>query len=193
MVKEFMTGIRAIAMLWLLTAILYPAFFLVVGQGIFPYQANGSLITNAQGQVVGSALIGQTFTSANYFRDRPSVVSYSEGADAQATGLSSASNLAPGNPDLLARIKETIAELQQAGITPTADLIYASGSGLDPHISPAAAAAQVDSVATARGLDSAQVIQLIAAHTQGRFLGLFGEPCVNVTTLNVALDSLKTT
>lgn len=191
MVNEFITGIRATAVLWLMTAIIYPAFFLLIGQTILPYQANGSLITNMQGQVVGSALIGQTFTSAEYFRARPSAIAYSEGEDAQPTGLSGASNLAPSNPDLLTRVEETAAELQQAGITPTADLVYASGSGLDPHISSAAAAAQVQTVATARGLDPSQVTQLIAEHTQGRFLGLFGEQGVNVTTLNVALDSLS--
>lgn len=190
MVKEFITGIRAVAVLWLFTAIIYPAFFLLVGQIILPYQANGSLITNTQGTVVGSALIGQTFTSTNYFQTRPSTATYSEGEAAQSTGISGASNLAPSNPELLTRIKATAEELQQAGITPTADLLYASGSGLDPHISLEAAAAQVDSVAAARGLDAAQVSELIAQHTQGRSLGLFGEPGVNVTTLNMALDAL---
>lgn len=190
MVKELITGIRAVAVLWLFTAILYPAFFLLVGQTILPYQANGSLITNTQGTVVGSALIGQTFTSANYFRDRPSAIAYSEGEDAQPTGISGASNLAPSNPELLTRIQSTAEELQQAGITPTADLLYTSGSGLDPHISPESAAAQVNSVATARSLTVSQVSDLIAQHTQGRFLGLFGEPGVNVTALNMALDNL---
>lgn len=190
MVKEIVTGIRSTAVLWLLTAIVYPVFFLLVGQGIFPYQANGSLITDAQNRVVGSALIGQTFTSATYFRDRPSTINYSEGSDAQTTGTSGASNLAPSNPNLLTRVKATANELRQAGITPTADLLYTSGSGLDPHISPAAAAAQVNSVAAARNLAPAQVTQLIAENTQGRFLGLFGDPGVNVTTLNIALDNL---
>ena len=190
MVKEFVTGVRATAVLWLITAVVYPAFFWLVGQTILPYQANGSLITNTQGQVVGSALIGQTFTSAEYFRSRPSAVAYSEGEDAQPTGLSGASNLAPSNPDLLTRVEATAAELQQAGIAPTADLLYTSGSGLDPHISPATAAAQVDSVAAARGLDASQVAELVSDNTQGRFLALFGEPGVNVTTLNVALDNL---
>ena len=190
MVKEIVTGIRSTAVLWLLTAIIYPVFFLLVGQGIFPYQANGSLITDAQNRVVGSALIGQTFTSATYFRDRPSTISYSEGTDVQTTGTSGASNLAPSNPDLLTRIEATANELQQAGITLTADLLYTSGSGLDPHISPAAAAAQVNSVAAARNLTPDQITQLIAENTQGRFLGLFGDPGVNVTTLNVALDNL---
>lgn len=189
MVKEIIVAIRSMVALWLLAAVIYPAFFLLVG-GILPYQANGSLITNAQGEVMGSALLGQNFTSAEYFRARPSAVAYSEGPDAQPTGLSSASNLAPGNPDLLARITAIAAELQQAGIAPTADLLYMSGSGLDPHISPAAAIAQINTVAAARGLDPAQVIELVSAHTQGRFLGIFGEAGVNVTTLNVALDGL---
>lgn len=190
MIREITAGIRSTVVLWLLTAIIYPVFFLLVGQGIFPYQANGSLITDAQNRVVGSALIGQTFTSATYFRDRPSTAAYSEGTDNQPTGTSGASNLAPSNPDLLTRIEATAKELQQAGITPTADLLYSSGSGLDPHISPAAAAAQVNSVAAARKLDPAQVTELIAENTQGRFLGIFGDPGVNVTTLNIALDNL---
>lgn len=190
MIKEITAGIRSTVVLWLLTAIIYPVFFLLIGQVIFPYQANGSLITDAQNRVVGSTLIGQTFTSATYFRDRPSTVNYSEGRDTQTTGTSGASNLAPSNPDLLTRIESTAKELQQAGITPTADLLYASGSGLDPHISPAAAAAQVNSVAAARKIDPAQVTELIAENTQGRFLGIFGDPGVNVTTLNIALDNL---
>ena len=192
MIKEIFTGIRATAVLWLLTAIVYPAFLLLVGQGIFPYQANGSLITNAQDQVVGSALLGQSFSNATYFRSRPSTADYSEGEDAQPTGTSGASNLAPSNPELLERIESTAAELRQAGIKPTADLLYASASGLDPHISPATAAAQVDAVATARGLAAEEITRLVDEHTQGRFLGLFGEPGVNVTTLNVALDRLAT-
>ena len=190
MIKEIFTGIRAAAVLWLLTAIIYPAFLLLIGQGIFPYQANGSLITDAQDQVVGSALLGQTFSDATYFRSRSSVVDYSEGEDTRTTGTSSASNLAPSNPELIERIEATAAELQQAGIEPTADLLYASASGLDPHIAPATAAAQVEAVAAARGISAEEITRLIDENTQGRFLGLFGEPGVNVTTLNVALDLL---
>ncbi|MDB9525084.1 K(+)-transporting ATPase subunit C [Oscillatoria sp. CS-180] len=190
MFKELLIGIRSTVTLWLLAAIIYPAFFLIVGQVIFPNQANGSLLTTTQGEIVGSALIGQTFTSAEYFRSRPSAVAYSEGEEAQPTGTSGASNLAPSNPDLMTRIGETATELEQAGITPTADLLYASGSGLDPHISPAAAAAQIATVADARGLDAATLEQLVAEHTEGRFLGLFGEPGVNTTTLNLAVDNL---
>jgi potassium-transporting ATPase KdpC subunit len=190
MIKEILVAIRSTIALWVLAAVIYPAFFLLVGQVLLPYQANGSLITNTQGQVIGSALLGQTFTSAEYFRTRPSAVAYSEGSDAQPTGLSSASNLAPGNPDLLARIEESRNELEQAGITPTAGLLYMSGSGLDPHISPAAATAQIETVANARGLEPNQVAQLVDTYTQGRFLGIFGEPGVNVTRLNVALDEL---
>ena len=191
MFKEILTGIRSTAILWLLTAIIYPVFFLLVGQVIFPSQANGSLITNAQGQIVGSALIGQTFEGATYFRSRPSVVAYSEAEDVRTTGTSGASNLAPSNPKLLGRIKITATVLQQAGIAPAADLLYASGSGLDPHISPAAAAAQVEAVAAARGTDTKAVTRLVQEHTQGRFLGIFGEPGVNITTLNVALDEME--
>jgi K+-transporting ATPase ATPase C chain len=167
-----------------------------IGQVAFPFQANGSRLTNAEGEPVGSALIGQPFVSDRYFNSRPSTTSYST-ADPAAdeagvlnTGVSGASNLAPSNPDLLTRVEETIAQLQQADIQPTADLVYASGSSLDPHITPEAARAQIDRVAAARQLDPAQLEELIQQHTEGRSLGIFGEPGVNVLRLNLALDAL---
>ncbi|MEQ9670642.1 K(+)-transporting ATPase subunit C [Coleofasciculus sp. G2-EDA-02] len=189
-IRETITGIRATLVLWILTALIYPFLMIFIGQVFFPYQANGSLITNNQGQVIGSALIGQSFSSEQYFWSRPSTVNYSEGEDAAPTGVSGASNLAPSNPELIIRIQETIDQLQEAGIEPTADLVYASGSGLDPHISIEAARRQIERISQARSLETNQVETLIRQYTDGRFLGIFGEPGVNVLRLNLALDAL---
>lgn len=210
MVKDIITGIRSTLVLWVLTALIYPFLMLGIGQAIFPYQANGSMIKNAQGEVIGSALIGQPFTSDRYFQSRPSTTSYSTGdqnkkEDAEGvlkTGVSGASNLAPSNtaellkdqrkpedPDLIKRIRDDVDTLKKAGIQPTADLVYTSGSSLDPHISVEAARAQIQRIAKARNLDANKVEILINQHTDGRFFGIFGEPGVNVLQLNLALDS----
>ncbi len=208
-VRDTTRAIRITVVLWVLTAIIYPGVILLVGLA-FPYQANGSLLKNSQGQVVGSALIGQPFSSERYFWSRPSTVDYST-ADPKndknnvlKTGVSGASNLAPSNtkellkdnrkpddPDLLKRIRSDLDKLQKAGIKPTADLVYTSGSGLDPHISVEAANAQVERMARVRSLSPEQVRALITKNTDGRFLGIFGEPGVNVLKLNLALDGLK--
>lgn len=212
MVRDIITGIRSTLVLWVLTALIYPLFMVGVGQAALPYQANGSLIKNAQGQVIGSALIGQPFASDRYFQSRPSTTSYST-ADSKddknnvlKTGVSGASNLAPSNtvqllkdnrkpdaPDLIKRIREDVDKLKQAGIQPTADLVYTSGSSLDHHISIEAARAQIQRVAKVRSLNPNQVELLVAKNTDGRFLGIFGEPGVNVLKLNLALDSSKPT
>lgn len=192
--RDMIRAIRPTLVLWLLTAILYPLVMIGFGQVAFPYQANGSLIKNAQGTVVGSALIGQPFSSDRYFNSRPSTTAYST-ADPKndpnnilKTGISGASNLAPTNSDLLKRVQTDVDRLKQAGIQPTADLVYTSGSGLDPHISPEAARAQISRIAKARNLDPNQLELLITQNTEGRFLGIFGEPGVNVLKLNLALD-----
>jgi K+-transporting ATPase ATPase C chain len=192
MARELMIAIRSTIVFWVLTAILYPLFVLVIGFA-FPYQANGSLVTNEQGQAIGSALIGQTFTANQYFWSRPSTCSYSEGEGEEApkTVVGGASNLAPSNPDLIKRIQEETMRLQQAGITPTPDLVYTSGSCLDPHISIEAAKTQIDRIASARSMPVNQVETLIAQNTEGRFLGIFGDRGVNVLKLNLALDDLK--
>ncbi len=197
-IREIGKAIRVTLVLWVLVAIIYPLGMVAIGQLVFPYQANGSLIKNAQGQVVGSALIGQPFTSERYFNSRPSTTNYStadpnnDSAGVLKTGVSGASNLAPSNPALLERIKDKdFARLQQAGIQPTADLVYTSGSSLDPHITPAAAIAQITRVAQTRGLQPNQLQRLIQQNTDGRFLGIFGEPGVNVLKLNLALDALN--
>ena len=190
MVRDFIISLRSVLVLWGLTVIIYPLFILLVGQLFFPFQANGSLLTNAQGQVIGSALIGQSFTSNEYFWSRPSVIDYSETAEAVPTGLSGASNLAPSNPELMEQIEAELERLQTANVQPTADRLYSSGSGLDPHISIAAAQAQVERIAESRALPVEAVQDLISDHTQGRFLGIFGEPGVNVLQLNLALDQI---
>jgi K+-transporting ATPase ATPase C chain len=207
--SDVIKAIRVTLVLWVLVAVLYPLFMLAVGQVIFPFQANGSLIRNADGQVVGSALIGQPFTGDRYFNSRPSTTNYStanpqdDAAGILNTGVSGASNLAPSNPALLDRIQGKadpdpdqaiegeIPRLESAGVQPTADLVYTSGSSLDPHITPEAARAQVDRIAQARQLPADQLETLIQQHTEGRSLGIFGEPGVNVLRLNLALDALS--
>jgi len=196
-VREATTAIRATIVFWVITAVIYPFLILGIGQ-LFPYQANGSLIKNAQGQVIGSALIGQPFTGERYFFSRPSTTSYSTANPAKdeagvlKTGVSGASNFAPSNPDLLKRVQESIATLKQAGITqPTADLLYTSGSSLDPHITLEGARSQISRIARVRNIDPNQVEILISQNTEGRFLGIFGEPGVNVLRLNLALDNFK--
>jgi potassium-transporting ATPase KdpC subunit len=207
--REIIKAIRVTLVLWGITAIIYPLILLVIGQVAFNSQANGSLITK-QGVVVGSALIGQSFTSEKYFWSRPSTTNYSSFATtdydqtkadnlSQRTGVSGASNLAPSNSDLLKRgnekdgfqgVQVEIDRLNKAGIKPTADLVYTSGSSLDPHISVEAAQSQTQRIATVRSLNLNQVEMLVAKNTDGRFLGIFGEPGVNVLKLNLALDGL---
>jgi K+-transporting ATPase ATPase C chain len=189
-------AVRTMLVATLVLGIGYTALITGVGQLALPAQANGSLVTDAAGTVVGSALIGQSFTDADgaalpqYFQSRPSAAG--DGYDASA---SSGSNLGPENPDLLASIAErrqAVAELE--GVDPASvpvDALTASASGLDPHISPAYAALQVARVARARGLDEEEVRRLVAAHTAGPDLGYLGEPRVNVLELNLALDALK--
>ncbi len=207
--REASRAIRSTVVLWVITAIIYPLMMIAFGQVVFPSQVNGSLIKNAQGQIVGSALIGQPFSGDRYFNTRPSTTSYStadpkkDEAGVLKTGVSGASNLAPSNPALLERIKGNnesdpskrvegdFNRLKTAGVQPTADLVYTSGSSLDPHITPEAALAQIARVAKARGLQPNQLDSLIKQNTDGRFLGIFGEPGVNVLKLNLALDALK--
>ena len=189
--REVVRAIRLTLVLWVLTAVIYPFLMVGLGQVLFPFQANGSLVQNLQGLPVGSALIGQVFTSERYFQSRPSTVDYSQGEKAGKTGISGASNLAPSNPELLKRIQGQATQLQEFGIQPIADLVYTSGSGLDPHITLEAAQTQLDRVAKARNLSSDEIVPLINKHTQGRFLRIFGEPGVNVLNLNRELDVLQ--
>ena len=158
-----------------------------IGQAIFPAQANGSLVRDARGTVIGSALVGQAFASDRYFRTRPSAA-----GDGYDGGASSGSNLGPENDDLIAAIEDrqaAIAEREGVDVAQIpADAVTASGSGLDPHISLAYAELQVPRIATERGLAQDEVRALVAAHTEARDLGFLGEPRVNVLLLNLALD-----
>jgi potassium-transporting ATPase KdpC subunit len=187
--KELKPAFLMLVVFTVLTGLVYP--FLVTGlaQVLFPRQANGSLIER-DGKVVGSALIGQPFSSPKYFWPRPSATApYPYNA-----GASSGSNQGPLNPALTDAVAARIQALREADPQNTApvpvDLVTASGSGLDPQVSPAAAEYQVNRVARARGLDPGKVRALVAASTQGRQLGVLGEPGVNVLRLNLALDAL---
>jgi len=174
----------------LITGVLYPVVVTGIGKGLFPAQASGSIIER-NGKPVGSSLIGQNFDTPQYFWGRISATSPNP-YNAQASG---GSNLGPSNPALTDAAKARIAALKEADPTNTApipaDLVTASGSGLDPHISPAAAAYQVERVAKARNMPVETVKKVVAENTKGPILGLFGEPVVNVLELNLALDDLK--
>jgi K+-transporting ATPase ATPase C chain len=188
-VSEVSKAVRFTLLFWVITAIIYP--LIVLGFGfLFPFQAQGSLLKNEQGMVVGSALIGQPFQGDRYFQSRPSAVNYSTGENAGKTGISGASNLAPSNPELLKKITSQIEILKAKNLPITADLVYSSGSGLDPHISLESAKNQIKRVAQSRNLDTNQVEILITKNIDGRFLGIFGEPGVNVLKLNRELDQL---
>jgi K+-transporting ATPase ATPase C chain len=176
------------AVLCVLTGVLYPGMVTGMAQLVFPSQANGSLVT-VNGRIVGSALIGQSFTRAEYFHSRPSAAG--AGYDAAA---SSGSNKGPTDrrlADMLvaARVDSVVANDGAAKGAVPSDMVTASASGLDPHISPANAQLQVARVARARGVDAADVRRLLDERTEGRQFGLFGEPRVNVLLLNIALDS----
>jgi len=176
-----------LVVLTVLTGIIYPAIVTGIAQLVFPRQANGSLIVK-DGKVVGSALIGQPFDDPKYFWGRPSATS-PFGYNAAS---SSGSNLSPTNPALIKSVQERVDALRAADPGNTApvpvDLVTASGSGLDPHISPAAALYQVNRVAKARKLDPAAVRDLVERNTEGRQFGFLGEPRINVLALNLALD-----
>jgi K+-transporting ATPase ATPase C chain len=181
---EIRPAIIVFVLLSVVTGLAYPLVVTGVSQVVFPHQANGSLIEK-NGKAVGSELIAQGFDQPQYFWSRPSAASYNGGA-------STGSNLGPTNPALLDAVKGRVEALKAADpsndrLVPV-DLVTASGSGLDPHISPAAAEYQVPRVAKARGLSPDKVRNLVAEHTEGRQLGLLGEPRVNVLTLNLALD-----
>ena len=171
-----------------ITGVLYPLAVTGIAQVVFPRQANGSLIVAEGGKAVGSELIGQQFDEPKYFWGRLSAAGYNAAA-------SSGSNYGPMNPDLLKAVQSRINALKAADPNNTlpipVDLVTASGSGLDPHISVASALYQVHRVATARGLDEARVIALVNQYTEGRQFGFLGEPRVNVLLLNLALDEIQ--
>ena len=184
--KNLITAVLIFLVLTVITGLVYPLVVTGIAQAVFPHQANGSLIVQ-NGKPVGSELIGQPFAGPRYFWSRPSATTPPYNA-ASSTG----SNLGPTNPDLTKAVIDRIAALRQADPSLTgpipADLVTASGSGLDPDISPEAAAFQVGRIARARGVDAGKVRELVARSTAGRTLGLLGEPRVNVLKLNMALD-----
>lgn len=190
MLKQIKQAFLLLMVFSLLTGILYPLVITGIAQVAFPSQANGSLIYR-DGKPVGSSLVGQPFTDPKYFWSRPSATSPMP-YNAEA---SSGSNLGPLNADLAKAVRERIAVLRKADpdnkLPIPVDLVTSSASGLDPHISPAAAEYQVGRVAKARGIDEKVVRQLVAQHTEGRPLGLLGEPRVNVVELNLDLDNRR--
>lgn len=185
----WLTNLRLSFVLLLICGLAYPLAMTGISQVVMPAQASGSLIVDENGKVLGSELIGQNFTDPKYFSGRVSSI------ENNAAG-SGSNNYAPSNPGLIERTQKDSAAFLEAnpGVKQEdipADLLTNSGSGLDPHISPQAALVQVDRIAKARNLDPAKLRALIDEQTEGRSLGVFGEPRVNVLKLNLALDQLK--
>lgn len=198
MLREVRPAIVMIVCLTILTGLVYPLAMTGLARALFPRQANGSLIEE-NGKVIGSALIGQNFTKPGYFHGRPSATTDTDPKDPSKTipapynaANSGGSNAGPTSKALVERIQEDVKALREENPnTPIpVDLVTTSASGLDPDISPAAALFQVPRVARERHLPEQRVRELVASHTEGRFLGVIGEPRVNVLKLNMALDAL---
>jgi potassium-transporting ATPase KdpC subunit len=198
MLRLIRPAIVILVALTVITGLVYPLAMTGIAQVLFPKQAQGSLIER-NGTVVGSELIGQVFESDKYFHGRPSATTAPDPNDSTKTvpapynaANSGASNLGPSNKALIDRVQGDMDKLKQENpSTPVpADLVTTSASGLDPHVSPEAALFQVQRIAKARNLPEDRIRQLVADHTEGRFLGLLGEPRVNVLLLNLALDQL---
>jgi potassium-transporting ATPase KdpC subunit len=199
MLREIRPAIVVLVALTLITGLVYPLAMTAIAQILFPNRAQGSLVER-DGKVIGSALIGQDFTSDKYFHGRPSATTAPDAKDPTKTvaapynaANSGGSNLGPSNKALIDRVKEDLDKLKKENPSASvpADLVTTSASGLDPHISPDAAYFQVRRVAKARNLAENQVRQLVSDHVEERFLGILGEPRVNVLLLNLALDRLS--
>jgi K+-transporting ATPase ATPase C chain len=197
MLREIRPAIVLVVALTLITGLVYPLAMTGIAETIFPRQAQGSLIER-DGKVVGSALIGQLFTSEKYFHGRPSATNTPDPKDSSKTidapynaANSSGSNLGPTNQALKDRVAKAVTDLkaENPSMPVPIDLVTTSGSGLDPDISPAAALFQVPRVAKARNMSEESIRTLVAEHTEGRLFGLIGEPHVNVLQLNLALDA----
>jgi potassium-transporting ATPase KdpC subunit len=187
--RQLLAALGMVIVFTVLTGLVYPLVVMAIGQLAFHDKAEGSLV-EVDGKVVGSSLIGQPFTAAEYFHPRPSAAG--DGYDASA---SSGSNLGPSNPGFLSLVEQRVADYRRenslaADVAVPVDAVTASGSGLDPHISIANARIQAPRVAAARGLDTGVVLDLVEDHTDGRDLGFLGEPGVNVLELNIALDAI---
>jgi K+-transporting ATPase ATPase C chain len=201
MLQILVPALRASLILWVLLGLAYPFAVTWLGQALFPYQAQGSLIRDADDDVIGSRLIGQQFTGAEWFHGRPSATTGTDPTDPTKTTAvpynaanSGGSNLGPTSRTLVERLAADRKILDQsepdlAGKRIPADMLTSSGSGLDPEISPADAALQVPPVAAARGVSKEQISAVLARHVVGRTFGIFGEPRVNVLELNLDLQS----
>ena len=183
--RHLVTAVLMTIVTTIILGIAYPLVVTVLAQALFPRQANGQLI-ELNGRLVGSRIIGQPFTSPGYFHSRPSAAGPA-GYDAAASG---GSNLGPTNAALVARVRADVARLRQENpsVPVPIDLVTTSSSGLDPHISPAAAEFQVPRIARERGADERAIRQIVAAFTEGRRFGVLGEPTVNVLLVNLGLD-----
>ena len=186
--KNLTTAVLMTIVTTISLGLIYPLVVTGIAQLTFADKANGQLIRGSDGTIIGSRLIGQPFSSSGYFRARPSAAGPS-GYDARA---SSGSNLGPTSRKLIDRIRADVRKLraENPGVPVPVDLVTTSGSGLDPHISPAAAEFQIPRVARERGMHEAEVRNIVAAHTEGRQFGFLGEPRVNVLELNLDLDRL---
>jgi K+-transporting ATPase ATPase C chain len=184
--KNLITAVLMTIVTTILFGLIYPLVVTGLAQVIFPENANGQLIRRSDGTVIGSRLIGQPFSSPGYFRSRPSAA----GASGYDAGASSGSNLGPTNQKLIDRVKGDVEKLQAENPSRPVpiDLVTTSGSGLDPHITPAAAEFQVPRVARERGISEDELRRIVSAHTEGRKFGFLGETTVNVLELNLDLD-----